>query len=111
MQSQSPSIIDKTNPQFSLCIPRISNNIGYKDIYNCFMKLNIGLLHRVDIVEKKNAKGLLTKRVFIHFKNWLDTENATFVKERLYSDKDIKIVYDYPWYWKVSLNKSQKVIS
>jgi hypothetical protein len=108
MQQQKPN---NDNLKFSLCIPRIPNNITHKEIYNSFIKLNIGNLHRVDIIEKKNAKGTLTKRVFIHFKNWFDTENATFVKSRLYSDKDIKIVYQHPWYWKVSLNKSQKIIT
>jgi len=110
MQTQSKSNSNSnSNSRFSLCIPRLTNDVGYKEIYDAFIKLNIGNLCHIDIIEKKNVKGIPTKRALIYFKYWFNNENATFIKERLYSDKDIKIVYQFPWYWKVALNKSKKV--
>ena len=90
----------------SLCIPRVSQNISHKDIYSTFLKLNIGLLKRVDIIERQNQDGEIYKRAFIHFKEWYNNDKSLFIMERLKEGKDIKIVYDEPWYWKVSENKS-----
>jgi hypothetical protein len=93
---------------YSLCIPRVSNNVTHKDIYGAFLKLDLGVLKRVDLIERKNDKGEVSKRAFVHFKYWYKNENTLFVQTRLNEGKDIKVVYDDPWYWKVSLNKSSR---
>ena len=93
--------------QPSLCIPRLP--IGKKDdllsIRAVFEKLKLGKIHHIDIIERKNDKGEAFKRAFIHFERWNDNEETKIIRQKLVSGKEIKIVYDNPWFWKVSANK------
>ncbi len=86
----------------SLCIPRVFLNIDENQIRNIFDELNIGIIHRIDIVKKTTEKGEKFNRVFIHFACWFETENALIARNRLLDGKEIKIIYDEPWFWKVS---------
>ena len=90
--------------EISLCIPRVFVNIDEKRVRNVFEQL-LGKIYRVDIIERTNEKGEKYKRVFIHFEFWFDTEEARKAKTRLEEGKELKIVYDDPWFWKVSINK------
>ena len=113
-----------------LCIPRVYPNISESRIRRIFDDLNMGTLERIDIVtnmstglnkhgvskhgvskhsaskhsvSKHNAnKGEQFNRVFVHFRCWNDTENANIARERLLNGKEIKIIYDDPWFWKIS---------
>jgi hypothetical protein len=93
-----------SNP--SLCIPRVFPNIDEKRIRRIFNELNLGVIQRVDIVNKATEKGEKFNRVFIHFQEWFTNSNATTAKERLLNGKEIKIVYDDPWFWKVSVYRA-----
>jgi hypothetical protein len=94
----------------SICIPRIQNNITKSDILSVFQKLNFGKIDRIDIINKKSSRGEEYKRVFIHFHYWNENDHALNAKERLLAGKDIKIVYEFPWFWKISANKWDKDI-
>ena len=85
-----------------LCIPRVYSNISETRIRGIFDDLNLGQLDRIDIVNKNSDKGEKFNRVFIHFRRWNDTENANIARERLLNGKEIKIIYDDPWFWKIS---------
>ncbi len=85
-----------------LCIPRMYLNISEIQIRKIFNDLNMGILERIDIVKKRNEKGEYFNRAFIHFKQWNETKNAIFARERLLNGKEIKIIYDDPWFWKIS---------
>jgi len=91
-----------SNSNPSLCIPRVFPNIDEKRIRRIFSELNLGEIQRVDIVNKTTEKGEKFNRVFIHFQRWFSNSNADTAKERLLNGKEIKIVYDDPWFWKVS---------
>jgi hypothetical protein len=86
----------------SLCIPRVFPNIDERRIRCIFDSLNIGEIARVDIIRKKTDRGDNFNRVFIHWKKWNNSENANQSRERLLNGKDIKIIYDEPWFWKIS---------
>ena len=86
----------------SLCVPRVFSNIDEKRIRRIFGELNMGEIERVDIISKTTEKGDKFNRVFIHFKNWFRNVNADMARERLLNGKEIKIIYDEPWFWKVS---------
>jgi hypothetical protein len=94
-----------------LCIPRVHRNIDETSIRKIFNDLNMGILDRIDIVIKRNDnkrndnKDNNFNRVFIHFREWNDSENAQRARERLLEGKEIKIIYDDPWFWKVSAYK------
>ena len=85
-----------------LCIPRVYSNISESRIRRIFDDLNMGVLERIDIVSKHSEKGDKFNRVFVHFRRWNDTENANIARERLLNGKEIKIIYDDPWFWKIS---------
>jgi hypothetical protein len=89
-----------------LCIPRTDANISEPVVRNIFNKLNIGSIGRIDLVKKQNEKGGQYMRIFIHINKWYNTENANIAKERLLNGKDIKIIYDDPWFWKISVYKA-----
>jgi len=89
----------------SLCIPRVFSNIDERRIRKIFDDLDMGIIERVDIVRKSSEKGENFNRVFIHFRRWFANQNADTARERLLNGKEIKIIYDDPWFWKVSAYK------
>ena len=93
--------------QPSICIPRVFNNIDKARILTVFDSLNIGKVHHIDIVERKNEKGVSVKRAYVHFDKWYWNEDAQAARRKLITGKEIKIVYDTPWFWKVSAIRSQ----
>ena len=90
----------------SLCIPRVYTNIDENRIRRIFNDLNLGVIDRIDIVRKTTDKGEQCNRVFIHFDHWYSGRNADAARERLINGQDIKVIYDGPWFWKVSAYKS-----
>jgi len=89
----------------SLCIPRVAINIDETIVRNTFEKLKFGRIHRVDIIIPRLDKGEQSKRVYIHFSKWFSNEEANSARSKFILGEEIKIVYDFPWYWKVSANK------
>ena len=92
-----------------LCIPGVFSNIKEERILRIFADLNLGEVVRVDIVTPKRPLGPNEKenkfnRVFIHI-NWNQEDQTTAARERLLQGKDIKIIYDEPWFWRVSAYK------
>lgn len=85
----------------SICIPRIFPNITQARIKQAFIALNWGFVERVDVVTSGK-----TKRAFVHFAPGQFTEST--VLNALCLDKEVKIVYDKPWFWKISLSRSIK---
>jgi hypothetical protein len=86
----------------SVCIPRVYPNINESRIRKIFEDLTLGIIDRIDIIGKTTDKKEKFNRVFIHFKRWFTDGNAEIARERLLNGKDIKIIYDEPWFWKVS---------
>jgi hypothetical protein len=92
----------------SLCIPRVFSNINEARIRRILAELNLGDIARVDVVSNKSPdKDKSFNRVFIHFNKWNTNDNANTARERLINGKDIKIIYDDPWFWKVSAYREQ----
>lgn len=86
----------------SLCIPRVFSNIDERRIRRILGELNMGEIDRIDIVPRQTEKGEKFNRVFIHWRRWNTTENAGLARQRLLNGKEIKIIYDDPWFWKIS---------
>lgn len=93
---------DVFDPTLSVYIPIIIGNISQDKIINLFKKLDIGLVSRVDFVNKFNKKGKLVKEAFIHFEKWYNTASAENLQARI-KDPNInaKLVYDDPKYWPI----------
>jgi len=96
----------QTNPNQinTLCIPRILSNVTKEYIHDTFNHLNLGKIHHIDIIRNKN----LSSKAFIHFSKWNNGGNADIVKNRLLIGKDIKIVYNEPWFWKIVVFRETK---
>jgi hypothetical protein len=92
-----------SNP--SLCIPRAFVNTDEKLVLSVFNQLNLGEISHIDIVQRKNERGEPYKRVFIHFAHWFNNRDAITARSKILEGKELKIVYDGPWFWKVSLNR------
>lgn len=124
-------VVDNFNLNPSICIPRVFVNIPAREIINIFQnKLNIGPIKKVDVVNNNTNHSINNnsinknkqkndsrtdnnnsnhgnnqfKKVFIHFKYW--NEDKQHIRTMLNEGKIIKIVYDNPWFWKCSLNRS-----
>ena len=93
----------------SLCIPRVFNNITEAKIRDVFNKINVGNIYSIDIIQQTNKKGKLVKRVFINFDYWYFNERSQHMRNQLLSGKEIKIIYDDPWFWNVSIKRNTNV--
>ena len=92
----------------SLCIPRVFSNWTESRIRRIFDDLAMGEIQRIDVISKTTEKGEKFNRVFVHFKRWFSNQNSDMARERLLNGKEIKIVYDDPWFWKVSAYREAK---
>ena len=93
--------------QPSICIPRVFSNITEERVRRAIDSFGAGKISKIDLVERVNHTGEKYKRVFIHFEYWYETPRARKAKEEILQGKEIKIMYDNPWFWKASMNKYQ----
>lgn len=98
------SLIPANSP--SLCIPRVFSNITKERVAFVIKSVNLGEIDHIDMVPKSSENGDKFQRVFIHLKQWGTSSEAVRARERVLSGKEIKIVYDDPWFWKISANRS-----
>jgi hypothetical protein len=94
---------------YSICIPRIFENIPNKKIVGTFERLRIGKVDHMDIVWKTSRDGSSYKMAFIHFSEWnMNSSAAIKLREDIENPNvDAKVVYDDPWYWIVLPNQSR----
>lgn len=105
-QQQQQEFVEPT-----LCISRTHKNMRQERIFAVLRQLNLGWVGKIDMVPKKivekNPDGTETTkefvRVFIHFTKWFTNNRQTqqFL-ERLDSEGFVHIIYDEPWFWKVT---------
>ena len=63
----------------------------------------MGFIGRIDIVEKVDEKTSTPFiRVFIHFTKWFQNAQTRHFLEHFETQKSANIVYDEPWFWKVT---------
>ncbi len=90
----------------SLVLPRVFSNISWRRIKKYFTDLNWGLVERVDMIPARNYK-----RAFVFFApgKW-NTQNpeAMTVLDELKNGHRVKIIYDDPWYWNVSISSAKR---
>ena len=104
MQQTNNKLTSNNSSANSICIPRAFVNISEARVRKVFDALNIFQIDRVDMKQRKNEKGEPFQRIFVHIKTWSETADAQKARERLLAGKELKIVYDDPWFWKVALN-------
>ena len=95
----------------SMCIPRTFVNITRSHVYKTINDLNLGVIDHIDMVRRKNEKGEDFQRVFIHFSKWHSNSVADRARTLLLSGKEVKVIYEDPWFWKISANRSSERMS
>lgn len=85
----------------SLFIPRVFQNISEAIIRKTIDKLNLGVIESVEITNKKTDKGKY-KSAIIHLRWHRYNKDSQYQRESLLSGKEMNIIYDNPWFWKIS---------
>ena len=105
------SAIDLSNLPMAfpvLCIPRVFSSITEGRIRRIIDELDIGELDKIDIVPYFTEKKEKMHKVFVHFRHWASNENAIKSRLHLLNGKEFKIIYDDPWFWKVSAYRERE---
>ena len=94
-----------------LYISRTHGNIRRERVFAVLRQLNLGWVGKIDMIPKQSVErrpdGTTITRdfisIFIHFTKWFTQNRQTqqFL-ERLDSQGFVHIVYDEPWFWKVT---------
>ena len=90
----------------SICIPRVFNNINWKRVKELFISLNWGFVERVDLIPCGSHK-----RAYVHYAagRWnMRDRQARNALTALQNGEEVKVVYDEPWFWKLSISSSKK---
>lgn len=97
------SININNNP--SICIPRVYYSIHKSFIQDIFqIQLKFGKIKKIDII---NTNDKNFKKIFIHFDSWnCEDDVVNSIKQKFLLGHIVKIVYDFPWFWKCSLYRS-----
>lgn len=108
--SQQVNFAKNSDPKqgISLCIPRVFNNIGWRRIKQHMIEANLGFVERVDVIP---VAGGAYKRAFVHFAagKWnMRDETARDALKALQEGKKIKLEYESPWYWLVSISGAER---
>ena len=93
---------------YSICIPRIFNNIPDNKITSTFENLNLGIIKNIDIVRKISRDGTVLKMAFVHFESWNYYNSSAVNLRNKIEDPTVvaKLVYDDPWHWILLPNTS-----
>lgn len=91
-------------PQMSLYIPSVTNATNEEQIKRMFRILDLGIVSRVDFVEKDSGNSM----AFVHFEYWMINNSSYHLQERILTEGQAKIVYNDPYYWIVMENKNPR---
>ena len=86
---------NKTN--ITICIPRVDATICKQEIFERIRALRVGFIEKIIEIPLKNDET--AKRVIVKFKTWVENDLSNKILSRFAENKDIKIVYNDPWYW------------
>lgn len=98
------SLIPENVP--AICIPYVFENIHETRIRGIFKDLEIGDVSTIDLVPYTASDGKRVNRVFIHLK-WNTQESTNKVRTKLLCGREIKVIYDDPWFWCVSASRAK----
>lgn len=91
----------------SFYIPFMMINTTVTKIHRVFYSLNIGIVEKVDFVERHNKYGMPYKSAFVHVNKWFDNTVSSNLKTKIiHPTKTAKIIYNDPYYWVLKENNS-----
>jgi hypothetical protein len=96
----------------SICIPRTFTTIRGEQtkraVFRTFKDLRIGFIERIDTVHKTDKNGERYCTVYVHLKWNMENNLARDTRQKLVHGKEIKVVYDEPWFWKCTASTIEK---
>ena len=109
--SREQAFADNSGDTVSLCIARVFPNIGWRRVKRHMIDAQLGFVERVDVVPVYKENKLVYKRAFVHFRknswNMRDPE-AREALDRLRAGESIRLVYEDPWWWNVTISTSPR---
>ena len=110
--SREEAFAANSGRSISLCISRVFSNIGWRRIKRHMIEAQLGFIERVDVVPVYGKDGKIRfKRAFVHFRenSWnMRDPQAREALERLRNGESIRLVYEDPWWWSVSISTSER---
>ena len=96
------------NQELSLYIPRVFKTITAEFIVKYFADKLLGKVNKVDYIQiEKDGQKFCS--VYIHFEEWFENEFVIqFQQEIEGPKKQIKVLYNNPYFWIVLKNNSKK---
>ena len=97
-------------PNMSLYIPSVTGSTTQEQIARVFKSLNIGVVSRVDFIDKDSQHDSATnhRMAFVHFDFWYINNTSYHLQERILEQGQGKIVYNDPYYWIVMENSNPR---
>ena len=95
-------------PQMSLFIPSVTATTSEEQIQHVFHNLNIGVVSRVDFVERDTSKAGGRYMAFVHFEYWFLNNTSYHLQEKIVNEGQGRIVYNDPYYWIVMENSNPR---
>jgi hypothetical protein len=90
----------------SICVPFIFSNISRAHIRRVFEGLKLGKIACLDIHIAQKCQ-----RAYIYFDSWNANARVDNIKAQLLEGKELKVIYNDPWYWKCYLNYGKRPIN
>jgi hypothetical protein len=85
---------------YSICILYAFGHITRGFVESVFRSLNVGRINNIEMIPKVNQKGSYWQ-ILVHFSFLHNQYEAVEFCKRLDEGKELRIVYDNPWFWKV----------
>ena len=85
----------------------VFRNIKYHLIANIFKELGLGKVVKIDFTERTDRDGTPYNLVHVHIE-WNTEEHTKQFCEALERGEEVKIVYDDPWFWKVTKPRERR---
>ena len=110
--SREEAFAANSGNRVSLCISRVFPNIGWRRIKRHMIEAQLGFIERVDVIPVYGKDGKIRfKRAFVHFRenSWnMRDPQAREALERLRNGESIRLVYEDPWWWSVSISTAER---
>ena len=87
----------------------VFRNISDHRIANIFNELGLGKVVKIDFTERTDREGTPYNLVHVHIE-WNTEEHTKQFCEALERGEEVKIVYDDPWFWKVTKPRELSLI-
>ena len=84
-----------------ICISNVQQNTTKNDIFNIFTNKNIGLISKIDFVNKGDYKI-----AFIKFNKFYENKIANSFLEKMKKNVHVYLIYENDWFWKCSFKQT-----